>query len=130
MLPIQVAIVDDSPVIREGLIRMLSKLHDVKLIWQAASVAEAMAAFRLISSDVIILDVEMPDGKGIEVLEAVKKEGPGTVVMILTNYAVAPLKKRYCSSGADFFFDKSTEFEKVFETLREMISKRTNEKEN
>lgn len=129
-LPIQVAIADDSPVIREGLIQMLGQLPEAELVWQAGSVTEAITASRLMSSDVIILDVEMPDGKGIEVLEAVKHRDPGTIVMILTNYAIAPLQKKYCSAGADYFYDKSTEFKKVFETLREMISKRTNQKEN
>ena len=125
MLPILVAIADDSAVIRDGLTRMLSRMTDVELAWQAGSVAEAMAASRLMAPDVIILDVEMPDGKGIEVLQYIKSDMPKTVVMILSNYAIAPLQKSYYRAGADYFYDKSTEFEKIFETLSQLISKRT-----
>jgi DNA-binding NarL/FixJ family response regulator len=116
--PIQVAIVDDSAVIKERLMQRLSQLDGIQLAWQAQNAAEAIAAFRQLKPEVAILDIQMPDRSGIEVLVHIKKESPWTTVIMLTNYPLPPFRKYCLEAGADYFFDKSTEFEKVIEVLR------------
>ncbi len=120
MRSIEVAIVDDSKVIRERLVQRLSRLVGVQIIWQAANVQDAIDAFRLHQPDAMILDLRMPDGSGCEVIDAVKKECPNITVIVLTNYALRPLKKRCLVAGADYFFDKTSEFKKVFAVLKSM----------
>jgi DNA-binding NarL/FixJ family response regulator len=88
------------------------------MAWQAQNAAEAIAAFQQIRPEVAILDIQMPDESGIEVLARIKKESPQTTVIMLTNYPLPPFRKRCQEAGADYFFDKSTEFEKVVEVLR------------
>jgi len=60
-------------------------------------------------------DTRSPDTRwrGINVLRKIKKQSPETVVVILTNYPYAAYRKHCTELGADFFFDKSTEFEKI-----------------
>jgi DNA-binding NarL/FixJ family response regulator len=116
--PVQVAIADDSAVIRERLMQKLAQIEGIRMAWQAQDAAEAIAAFQQHRPEVAILDIQMPAGSGIEVLAHIKKESPLTTVIILTNYPLPLFRKRCLKAGADYFFDKSTEFEKVIEVLR------------
>ncbi len=124
---IRLGIADDSAVIREGLVQKAQNLSGVEIVWEADTVAQTIAAFRLMSSDVIILDIEMPDGSGIDVLETIKKESPDTIVMMFTNYSLMPFRKRCLRAGADHFFDKSTEFGKLFDTLKDLTQHHPNQ---
>ncbi len=63
----------------------------------------------------------MPKENGIKVLQNIKKNDPAFIVNILTNYPPYPQYRKKCmKSGSDFFFDKSTEFEKVMEVLKKV----------
>ncbi|GAI28344.1 unnamed protein product, partial [marine sediment metagenome] len=60
-------------------------------------------------------------GNGIKVLEAIKKNLQSPKVIIFTNYPYPQYRKRYMDAGADFFFDKSTEFEKLVDTVKYLV---------
>ncbi|MCI0696427.1 response regulator transcription factor [candidate division KSB1 bacterium] len=96
----------------------LSQLDGIQMAWQAQNASEAITAFQQLKPEVAILDIQMPDECGIAVLAYIKKESPQTTVIMLTNYPLPPFRKRCLEAGADYFFDKSTEFEKVIEVLR------------
>ncbi len=114
----QVAIVDDSIVVRERLVEILAQHEGIEIAWQAGDVPEAQTAFARHAPDAIILDIHLPNGSGIDVLKAIKQSAPSTVVIMLTNYPVQILRQRCVELGADAFFDKSTEFYRVLEILR------------
>jgi DNA-binding NarL/FixJ family response regulator len=116
--PIQVAIADDSVVIRERLLQKLSQIEGIQMAWQAQNAAEAIAAFHQHRPEVVILDIHMPDASGMAVLAHIKKASPRTTVIMLTNYPLPPFRKCCLQAGADYFFDKSTEFEKVIDVLK------------
>lgn len=118
MKPIQVAIADDSAVIRERLLQKLAQIEGIQMAWQAQNAAEAIAAFQRLRPEVVILDIQMPDASGMVVLAHIKKESPRTIVIMLTNFPLPPFRKCCLQAGADYFFDKSTEFEKVIEVLK------------
>ncbi|MFQ5630920.1 MAG: response regulator transcription factor [bacterium] len=120
----QAAIVDDSEVIRDRLCKRLSRLTGVQIAWQAEDAQKAIAAIRQQPPDAVILDLHMPGSSGFEVLKKATKECPHITVIILTNYALPLLKKRCIKAGADYFFDKSTEFEKVVAVLKLMLNDR------
>lgn len=114
----KVLLVDDSPMVRERLKAMLSELPDVESIGQAKGSVEAMYSFQNLNPDVVILDIQMPDGNGIGVLEKVKKAKQPPMVIVFTNQSYPQYRKRCIDAGADFFFDKSSEFDKVAEVLK------------
>ena len=120
---VRVLIVDDAPLIRERLRARLTKLHGVLVAGEAQDVPQAMEAFHGLTPDVVVLDIQMPGGTGIDVLEKIKREKPQTVVIMLTNYPLPQLRKKSRDAGADFFFDKCCEFERVAEVLTELGSK-------
>jgi DNA-binding NarL/FixJ family response regulator len=122
---IKVLIVDDSLVVRERLVAILDELAGIEIVGQAENVTEAIGAVRKLRPDVIILDIWMPGGSGIDVLRQIKQGGAGPMVIILTNYPFPEYRQRCLNAGANFFLDKSTEFDqipKLFKEFRQTLS--------
>ena len=115
----RVFIVDDSVLLREELTAMLSESEGVEIVGFAQDAPEALRTIPQARPDVVILDIRMPGGSGYEVLTHLKKEKPSPVVIMFTNYGDGPVRKRCLKAGADFFLDKSTEFQKLGEILKE-----------
>jgi DNA-binding NarL/FixJ family response regulator len=115
-----VFIVDDSPVVRDRLVTLISELPNVEIVGQADIAFEAIHSIRQLRPSVVVLDISMPGGSGMYVLETIKKDQPGPVVIMLTNFAHDQYRQKCLQLGADYFFDKSTEFERVTEVLRRL----------
>jgi DNA-binding NarL/FixJ family response regulator len=115
-----VFIVDDSPVVRDRLLALISELPNVEVVGQADVAFEAINSIRRLRPSVVVLDISMPGGSGMYVLETVKKDQPVPVVIMLTNFAHEQYRQKCLQLGADYFFDKSTEFDRVTQVLREM----------
>lgn len=115
-----VFIADDSPLLRERLVKMLSELPGVKVVGEAEDVPQSISKIPEVAPDVVVLDIRMPGGSGIDVLSHIKKVLPDVVVIILTNYPLSQYRKKCMELGADYFFDKATEFEKVLEVVKQL----------
>lgn len=113
----KVFIADDSSEVRERIRMLLSELEKIEMIGEAENVQEAIESIRHLGPDVVILDIRMPGGSGIDVLKEIVKEDRVPIIIMLTNYPHPQYKKKCMDAGADFFFDKSREFEKVVEVL-------------
>ena len=118
---IKAFIADDHLHVRNGLIAMLSQIEGIEVTGQAKDVHEAIESIEALKPDVVILDIRMPGGSGIDVLKFVKKERPSTVVIILTNYPYPPYRQEYMDEGADFFFNKSTEFGRIVDVCKQLV---------
>jgi DNA-binding NarL/FixJ family response regulator len=116
---LKVFISDDSATVRERLVTMALDLPEVDVVGQAKDVPGTLDAIRRIRPDVVILDIRMPGGNGIEVLREVKKMNPAPRVIMLTNFAYAQYRKKCEQAGADFFLDKSTESDKLPQALEQ-----------
>ena len=117
---LKVLISDDSATVRERLVTMALDLPGVDVVGQAQDAPGTLDALRQVRPDVVILDIRMPGGNGIDVLREVKKMTPAPQVIMLTNFAYAQYRKKCIEAGADFFFDKSTEFEKLPQALEQV----------
>ena len=114
-------IADDSALLRERLIDMLSELDGIEIVGQAEDALSAVRSIHKLKPDVVILDIWMPGGSGFNVLQNIKKNKVANVVIMFTNYPYSQYRKKCMDEGADFFFDKSSEFEKITEVLRQLI---------
>jgi DNA-binding NarL/FixJ family response regulator len=117
----KVYVVDDSPLVRERLVALLSEVEGVDVVGSADNAEEGIAGIALRDPDAVILDIRMPSGSGISVLEEIKKHERTPTVIMLTNYPYPQYRKKCMDAGADYFFDKSSEFHKVTEVLSQMI---------
>ncbi len=79
-------VVDDHEVVRQGLVAMLSRRPNFQVVAEAGTVAEAMEAARRHLPDLVVMDVRLPDGSGIEACRDIRAELPATRVVILTSY--------------------------------------------
>ena len=113
-----VFIVDDSAVVRDRLAQMISGLPGVAVAGQAEIAFEAIDGLRRLRPAFAVLDISMPGGSGMLVLETIKREQPALTVIMLTNFAQDHYRQKCCQLGAEHFFDKTTEFEKVLDVLR------------
>ena len=117
----KVLIVDDSILLRERLTAMISELPGIKVIGQAENAENAISSIRILKPDVTILDIRMPGGSGFEVLENIKRDKWTPLMIVLTSYPYPQYRKKCLDSGADYFFDKSSEFQKVIKVLKKFI---------
>lgn len=116
----QVLIVDDSRLVRERLVELVDGIANVEIVGQAATVAEGIAAVSALHPDFVLLDLKMPDGDGIAVLDAAKHLDHAPIVAMLTNHPFPQFRKRCLDAGADFFWDKSRDFTRIPATLRRL----------
>lgn len=102
----KVMIVDNSNLLQERLMSALRKIDENMSISQAWCCKEALELFAELETDTVILDLELPDGSGIHLLQQFKKTNPSVYVAILTNLPAIEFKMRCIELGADRFFDK------------------------
>jgi len=114
---LKVLIVEDSEVVTRRIRSMLKEIPDVTVVGEAINGTEAIAITNVMEPDVVLLDIHLPGINGVEVLKEIKLNHSETKVMMLTNYSDLHHRKRCKEAGADYFFDKSIEFEKVPDVL-------------
>jgi DNA-binding NarL/FixJ family response regulator len=101
-------IADDSAAIRERLAELFSCIEGIEVVGQARDVPDSLAAIRAFQPDVVILDIQMPGGSGIDVLREVKQNYPSIITVMLTNHPYPQYQRRCAQLGADYFICKST----------------------
>jgi len=125
---LKIVTVDDSVLIAERLQQMISAIEHVEFDGNAVNISSALKLIDEKKPDVAILDIHLKDeaqGKnGIDLLIKVRETHPEIVVMMLTNLSEPLYKKRCLQHGADYFFDKSNDFEKVPEAIQVIIEAR------
>ncbi len=84
--PLRLVVVDDHEVVREGIVALLARHDQFQVVAEAGTVAEAVAAARRFEPDLVIMDVRLPDGSGIEACRDILAERPTTRVVMLTSY--------------------------------------------
>ena len=119
---IRVLIADDSAPVRERLATLLSDLDNVEVVGTSGDALQAVVDIRTLQPDVVILDIQMPSGSGINVLRWAQGEMIKPKFIMLTNYAYAQYRKTCLEAGASYFFDKSSEFEKIPNALEQLSS--------
>jgi len=128
---IRVLVADDSTSLRNRLGRMISQIPGVGAVRLAADMPDALAAVADEPADLIVLDIQMPGGSGMDVLREVKKTRPATIVIMLTHYPYLQYHERCLELGADYFLSKSTNSNDLLELIQRLVKrkKRLNEED-
>lgn len=117
----KVFIADDSRVVVERLADLLKEVPGVRLVGRANDVRGAIRSIVKANPDAVILDLQMPGGSGLEVLRTIRQSHPSVLVLICTNYPYPQYRDECIAAGANYFLDKSAEFEKIPDILRDLI---------
>ena len=119
----KVLVMDDSRMFRDRLVNLISTIEGVEAIAEAENARKAIKLYRADRYELLILDIRMREENGIEVLRQVKKEPDAPKVIMLTNFPYPQYRKICMEEGADFFLDKSTEYDEITEIIKSMVEK-------
>ena len=114
-------IADDAVEVRQRLVDLVSGLQEVDLVGQTGDAHTAIADIQRLQPDVAILDIRLENGNGIEVLEIVKLLKVPPLVIMLTAFPNQQYRRKCISAGADYFFDKTNEFERILDVLKPIV---------
>ena len=115
---LQVFLVEDSPAIRARLAATIKAIPGAVLVGEAGTVGAAIDGIRSTHPRAVILDLQLEDGSGLEVLKAVYPAAPTLHVAVLTNYATDQHRRACMDAGAEFFLDKSSDFPRIREIVQ------------
>jgi len=117
----RVLIIDDSEILAQCLMLSLGEVAGLEVVGHAENVSDGIRKIRNSKPNAVVLDICMPDGTGMEVLESLKENPYPPIVIILSNYDYPQFRRKCLENGAHFYFDKSTEFHRVAEVLRNLM---------
>jgi DNA-binding NarL/FixJ family response regulator len=116
--PIELLVVDDHPLLREGIAAIISNQTDIRLVAEASNGREAIEKFRFHRPDVTLMDLQMPDMSGIDTIIAIRTEFPQARIIVLTTYGGDVLAQRALKAGAQSYMLKSDVRKDLPETIR------------
>ena len=120
MTALQIFLVDDSKSMRERLRAMLGEIAGVELIAEADNEIDALRGINASLPDLVILDIKLKHGSGIEVLRQVAPLRPRVKVAVLTNHGQPQYRTRCLDLGAHCFYDKSKEINAFAQMLNDL----------
>jgi DNA-binding NarL/FixJ family response regulator len=113
----RVFLVEDSAAVCERLAEMIEASGNHDVVGQAGTYDEAIAGITATQPDVGIFDIKLGSGNGIDVLAQVRKTMPELVGIVMSNYVTPQHAKASAAAGAQYFLDKSADFERITEIL-------------
>jgi len=117
----RVFITDDSKIVVERLADLLKDVAGVEIVGQAGNALEAILSIQQTNPDAVILDLQMPGGSGLDVLRAIRQGHPRLKVLICTNFPYPQYRDECLAAGANYFLDKSADFDKIPVIFRQLI---------
>ncbi|HEY4875139.1 MAG TPA: response regulator [Puia sp.] len=116
-----ILIVDDSVIVIDRLVNILEELTTNHIIFTCRSHKEAINAITKKNIDIAVLDINLPDGNGINILRYVKKNKPAVRVIMLTNQSTEFYRKLCLQEGAAYFIDKFSGFDALPEIILSLL---------
>jgi|SRR5690625_56954 len=122
---IRVMIIDDHEVVRRGLAHVVDRAEGVEVVAEASSVAEATRRLALVRPDVLLVDLQLPDGTGIEIINAASRHLPEAGCIVLTSFDDDDAVAASLAAGAKAFVLKTVRGAEIAEVIRSVAAGRT-----
>ncbi|MBU1101782.1 MAG: response regulator [Bacteroidetes bacterium] len=119
-------IVDDSILLQERLAGMIGEIEGIEICGTAGNTLEGFELTKKLNPDIITVDISMPGGGGIKLLEKIKDYNANIIVIILTNYPYQEYKDKCFELGADYLFSKMKEIDSFMEVIGELSIREKN----
>jgi len=118
MKKISIFVVDDHQLFRKGLVNVLNQFPDLEVIGEAATIREALDNIQKLQPKIVIMDVFLPDGDGVEAASEVRRRFPEVEVVILTISDDIEILNRTIKAGAKGYLVKGNGLREIVETIR------------
>ncbi|SOE91903.1 Response regulator receiver domain-containing protein [Burkholderia sp. D7] len=107
---LKIFLVDDSPLVRQRIAALIGAIKGVEIVGEAEDAGDALSGIAATDADVVIVDLRLTGGSGLDVLAGLAQSSRLVITIVLTNYSSAVICKTCLSAGANYFFDKTSEF--------------------
>ena len=124
-MTVRVLICDDHEVVREGLRGLISRQTGMSVVGEAGTVAEGIEAAARTKPDVVIMDVRLPDGSGVEACRTIREARPETKIVMLTSYADDEALFASIIAGASGYLLKQTRGQAVVDAITTVAAGRS-----
>ncbi len=121
----KVIIADDSKLIRDRITERVELIDNVNVVAQTTNSFETIEEIKKHKPDVLLLDIRMPEGSGINVLKYIQNNKIRIVTIVVTNYPIMQYKNKCFELGTDYFFSKATEFDEVFKLVEKLAKSKS-----
>jgi DNA-binding NarL/FixJ family response regulator len=115
---IKVLLVDDHPLVREGLVNLISQQADLQICGEAGNEPQALELIRTVQPDVAIVDISLETGSGIELIKSIKAMFPAVTVLVLSMHDESLYAERALRAGARGYIMKREAAKKVIQAIR------------
>lgn len=119
---IQLAIVDDHPVVIEGLQRLLGSRDFMKVAGTFTSGADFLTYLKENRTDIVLLDISLPDINGMELCKEIKKRAPNTCVLVLSNHSERSIIMQMLQNGASGYLLKNASADELLGCINEALN--------
>jgi DNA-binding NarL/FixJ family response regulator len=116
--PIRILVVDDHPLLREGIAALVGGQRDMTLVAECSDGSEAIQAFRTHRPDVTLMDLQMPEMGGVDAISAIRGEFPEARIIVLTTYSGDVQVVRALQAGARGYLLKNMVHKELLDTIR------------
>jgi len=120
-IPAKILIVDDHPMVREGLTMRISTQPDLAVCGEAATEEEALSRVQQTSPDLVIVDISLKSGHGLEVIKQVKSRYPAVKMLVLSGHQESLYAERALRAGALGYLNKQESNDKVLDAIRTVL---------
>ncbi|MGQ4495352.1 response regulator [Dermabacteraceae bacterium P13115] len=118
----RVMVVDDHEVVRRGIIDVIDSAGDLSVAAEASTVKEALRRLPAVRPEVLLVDLQLPDGTGLDVMRAAKELNPEQVMIVLTSFDDQEAVKASQELGARGFLLKSVRSSEIVVAIREILA--------
>ena len=122
LAPTRILVVDDHPMVRDGLIQLISQQRDLVCCGQADSAASAQTSVQKHLPDLVILDLRLKDGDGLDLIKTLKSQYPRLKILILSQYEAPMYAERALRAGAMGYLIKEQAADEVLEAIRTVLA--------
>lgn len=124
---LRVFLVDHANAVRQRIALLVGAIRGVVVVGEAEDDQDALTHIRGTHADVVLVDLRLADGSGLDLIGALSKAVPRIVTIVLTNHSAPAFRKACATAGADYFFDKTVEFDAACHVIESLVHARAHQ---